>query len=184
MAWNLLPLIVQAYIPLLSSFQIKHILKRLHKHTFSSIILDMSFYLQHVHLKSCIGSCSRTLLSTHPIISPFHMVSKHLFHQHIDIVLSTNGVNILTNVVITYPIWVNIVLKAIMGLLQWSCKGRILPWSIPKGYLSLWKYLATCTNKLLFLHRCDNITWSTRGTRGPPLLLLMASYKQKVVVAL
>lgn len=43
------------------------------------------------------------------------MASKHLFHQHIDIVLSTNGVNILANVVITNPIWVNIVLKAIIS---------------------------------------------------------------------
>jgi hypothetical protein len=43
------------------------------------------------------------------------MASKHFFHQHIDIVLSTNGVNILTNVVITNPIWVNIVLKVIIS---------------------------------------------------------------------
>jgi hypothetical protein len=43
------------------------------------------------------------------------MAFKHLFHQHIDTVLSTNEVNILANVVITKPIWVNIVLKTIIS---------------------------------------------------------------------
>jgi hypothetical protein len=35
-----------------------------------------------------------------------------------------------------------------------------------------------------FFHRCANMAWGVTGNKGPPLSILCALYRQKVLVAL
>jgi hypothetical protein len=36
----------------------------------------------------------------------------------------------------------------------------------------------------IFFNECANITWGTKGAKGPPFLVLRTFYKQRVLVVL
>jgi hypothetical protein len=48
---------------------------------------------------------------------------------------------------------------------------------------SLLSCLGVFTNmSTIIFHRCANMVWITKGTKGPPLLMLRSFYKQRVLM--
>jgi hypothetical protein len=121
---------------------------------------------------------------THVLPSP----SIKSFHWRVNIMLSIVDISILTNVIITNPTWINLVSQVVSScevVIQakekiyhnWHWTNTFFPLAIEIFGCLHWQ-----TNN--FFHQCASMIWLTNFTNNPPLLVLHAFYRQRMLVAL
>jgi hypothetical protein len=114
------------------------------------------------------------------------------FCQWVDIVLTKDGIRILTNVVIANPTWTNLLLRPcpiqgfdVSNVAQTKAKSH-RKWHPTDQFLPLAIQVFGCLYKHanMFLHHCANAIWSLKGLEGLHLLTLVTFICQKVSITL
>ncbi len=106
----------------------------------------------------------------------------------VDILLSIVVICILVNVVITDSTWVNLVFQVVSscGVIirakeefyhDWHSTNTFFPLA-----MEIFGWLHQQTNN--FFHQCASMIWLRNGTNNPPLVVLHAFYKQRMLIAL